>query len=145
MPRSPSVDEMLSLAFKKIDERVQREKADAVKAEQAAKFKARQEAEEKKRKKQNLIVYCLLTVFLVFLFAVIYRAQQEGLFGRFNFQFLGSMTGRQVDCTIAANWSQPACVESRKAQVDAKWSNMMLNRDGKERPFSVHGDKDDKR
>lgn len=143
MPRTPTAEEMLVLAFKKIDERVRREKEQAKKAEEFAKFKERQRQEELKRRKQNLVVYLLLSVFLLFIFSVIYRAQQDGVFYSFASRFIGNGIGaKQIDCAQPANWKNPQCLESRKNQIDSQWNSMMLNRGSKERPFAVHGEKE---
>lgn len=144
MPKAPSIEEVLAQAFKKLDERVQKEKTDAQRQEQFEKFKIRQEEEEKKRKRQERIIYSCVSVFLVAISYVIYQAKDtpfvSGIVAK---TFGGGGGSSSVSCSDANSWKNPACVEERQYQINSRWEGMMLNKGGKEKPFNLHGDKKD--
>ena len=139
----PSVEELMVLGFKKMSERKEREKDLARRAEVAEKFKQRQLEEEDKRKRHDRLIYAALLVFLFCIGTVIYNAKQNGYFASASDEAAAGGASAEVDCQLSGNYALPICVEDRKAKIDAQWKSMMFNKDGKEKAFSVHGNRNE--
>jgi hypothetical protein len=144
MPKKPPAPEDLMFkAFRKLEERKEQEKVSAQRAIELEKFKARQLAEIKKKKFQDNLIYSGLIIFLVSITIIINRARENGYFAsKVSSSASGfNSNGEEIDCRLAENWKDSFCIDLRKQQTDEKWESMVMNKSGKERPFSVHGDK----
>ena len=131
-------------AFRKIEEKLDREKEDARRAVELEKFKIRQIEEERLRRKQELYVYSGVFVFLGVTSYMVYLANEYGVIDKIS-QLVKTVTvSSDMDCANAENWNKPACIDKKKELLDEKWSNMFLNRQGKEKPFSVVKEKHNK-
>ncbi len=141
MAKAPQVEDIMVQAFKKLDERIKKEKRDALRAEELEKFKIKQLEEERRRKKQDRIIYTLVTLFVMLLFFVIYYARESGVFGAGGFMPIGQGTLSNLDCSDPNNWKDRDCIAARQEQLDARWEGMLLNRNGKARPFAITDEK----
>lgn len=135
-------DALINSVFKKIERKLEEEKKEAQRAVELEKFRQRQAEEERRRKRQERIVYACVFIFLAVMASLIYIAHERGMIKRaVNYITEAMISGSSVDCENVNNWKLPTCIELRQSQIDAKWSNMYLNRGGKEKPFAIHKEK----
>lgn len=155
------MDAALLEAFKRVENKLKEEKESVLRKEREEQFRLKQERLEKERKKQERIIYTGCVVFLCSIVALIYYANEQqirasGGVGSWVASGLGSLVerssyapktsfnspvvsgGENVDCTKPENWRLPVCVFLKKNEVENKWQNMALSRDGKEKAFAIH-------
>lgn len=131
-------------AFRKIEDKLVQEKEEARRAVELEKFKQRQAEEERLRRKQELIAYAGVFMFLGVISYVVYLANEYGLIRKISQLVKSVAVSNEVDCEIAENWSKQVCVDRKKQEIDEKWTNMFLHHKGKEKPFSVVKEKSEK-
>ena len=124
-------------AFRKIEEKLEQAKEDARRAVELEKFKLIQAAEERIRRKQELIVYTGVFIFLSVISCVVYLANEYGVAGKIKQLVKNLVVSSKLDCENTGNWSNQVCIDKKKQEIDEKWLNMFLHRKGKEKPFSV--------
>ena len=143
MAKKSSVEDLMSQAFKKLDERLRNEKEEAQRAVEAEKFRIRHAEALRKQKQEALTVYSLLGLFLVFMSFIIYNANQNGYFDKLSYIARKFLSSSNIDCTSSTDWNKEICVQQRQQQLDANWRNMFLNKNAKERPFAIHKESKD--
>ncbi len=138
-------------AFKKIERELEEKK----KAEQrrvAAELERerilRFESElKKKKRRQSVLIYCSLCLFLVVLVYGIHKSKvQARSQGKTVAAWAGgeiknmvnAVIEEEIDCSKPDNWRLEYCTEKRKQATDQEWKNISFNKkDGKDAAFSV--------
>ena len=137
-------------AFKKIEAKIKHEKEKVLREERAEMLRVKQEASEKERRKQELMIYGGSLTFLFLILFLIYNANEAQIresggigswmankMGQISNAALDNVAKEEIDCGLPANWKLPICLEEKKHELNSKWQSMALNKGSKERPFTI--------
>jgi hypothetical protein len=138
------MDKQLFGTFKKIERQLEEKKQAVIRDAENRRLEEARRIIEARRRKQEIIIYSSLFIFVVGIVYLAYsfRSEIRTQTYRVNHWIASSRDGQgggtdsyeSVNCEIPANYASKACISLRQSDSDAKWKSITVN---KTKPFGI--------